>query len=85
MEHLYLNMAGDVWLATDYPAWFTLLFWALIFIPAYPGLIMGIIALVRGKADIYMWTSVVVLAVGLGIIVWKWEETMQGESIYGLF
>jgi hypothetical protein len=74
-----------VYLATDYPVWFTLLFRALLFLPVFPGLIMYSIAVFRGKSDAYMWSSLVILVIGILIVMLFWERNTRGGHIYGIF
>lgn len=84
METELVNSSNHVILASD-PGFIGIFFMVLLLLgllaPLVPGLIMCTFALIRWKFDEFFWSSVAVLALGIGLSIWIY----QGGDPFGLF
>lgn len=79
-----MNMSSHVILASDpgiIGIFFMILLLGVLVLPLLPGLTMCTFALIRWKFDEFFWSSVAVLALGIGVSVWIYH----GGDPFGLF
>lgn len=84
MEIEFMNMSNHVMLASDpgiIGIFFLILLLGVLVLPLLPGLTMCTLALIRWKFDEFFWSSVAVLALGIGVSLWIY----LGGDPFGIF